>query len=153
MEKIFESKELVSQLNDKGGYFIDFVTTKDIEAGIICLHPGEKDLQEPHSVDEIYYVIEGFAYIEIEGRSKAIKERDIIFIPAKSRHRFHGNNQDLVVLYVLGRWYKIKELYYIITSNQSQRMENKYDDSHHIFLIKGSVYTYELYLAMQVYDK
>jgi mannose-6-phosphate isomerase-like protein (cupin superfamily) len=103
MEKICQVKELISQVNDNGGYFIDFVNTKDIEAGIISLHPGEKDLQQPHSVDEIYYVIEGFAYIEIEGRSKAIKERDIIFIPAKSRHRFHGNNQDLVVLYVLGR--------------------------------------------------
>jgi hypothetical protein len=31
----------------------------------------------------------------------------------------------LVVLYVLGRWYKIKELYYDITSYRSQRMENK----------------------------
>jgi mannose-6-phosphate isomerase-like protein (cupin superfamily) len=103
MEKICQVKELISQVNDKGGYFIDFVNTKDIEAGIINLHPREKDLQQPHSVDEIYYVIEGFAYIEIEGISKAIKEKDIIFIPAKSRHRFHGNNQDLVVLYVLGR--------------------------------------------------
>lgn len=103
MEKICQVKELISQVNDKGGFFIDFVNTKDIEAGIISLHPGEKDLQQPHSVDEIYYVIEGFAYIEIEGISKAIKEKDIIFIPAKSRHRFHGNNQDLVVLYVLGR--------------------------------------------------
>ncbi|HYZ95309.1 MAG TPA: cupin domain-containing protein [Nitrososphaeraceae archaeon] len=103
MEKICQVKELISQVNDEGGYFIDFVNTKDIEAGIISLHPGEKDLQQPHSVDEIYYVIEGFAYIEIEGISKAIKEKDIIFIPAKSRHRFHGNNQDLVVLYVLGR--------------------------------------------------
>jgi mannose-6-phosphate isomerase-like protein (cupin superfamily) len=103
MEKICQVKELISQVNDKGGYFIDFVNTKDIEAGIISLHPGEKDLQQPHSVDEIYYVIEGFAYIEIEGISKAIKEKDIIFIPAKSRHRFYGNNQDLVVLYVLGR--------------------------------------------------
>ena len=103
MEKIYQVKELISQVNDKEGYFIDFVISKDIEAGIICLNPGEKDLQQPHSVDEIYYIIEGFAYIEIEGRSKAIKEKDIIFIPAKTRHRFHGNNQDLVVLYVLGR--------------------------------------------------
>jgi mannose-6-phosphate isomerase-like protein (cupin superfamily) len=103
MEKICQVKELISQANDKGGYFIDFVNTKDIEAGIISLRPGEKDLQQPHSVDEIYYVIEGFAYIEIEGISKAIKEKDIIFIPANSRHRFHGNKQDLVVLYVLGR--------------------------------------------------
>ena len=42
MEKICQVKELISQVNDKGGYFIDFVNTKDIEAGIICLNPGEK---------------------------------------------------------------------------------------------------------------
>ena len=59
MEKIFELKDIISQLNIQGGYFIDFITTKDIEAGIIRLHPGEKDFQGSHSVDEIYYIIEG----------------------------------------------------------------------------------------------
>jgi len=30
-------------------------STKDIQAGIIRLHPGDNDSQEPHSVDELYF--------------------------------------------------------------------------------------------------
>ena len=51
--KVFEVSKLISELNDQGGYFIDFISTKGIEAGIIRLHPGENDSQEPHSVDEV----------------------------------------------------------------------------------------------------
>jgi hypothetical protein len=46
--KVFELNNLLSELNDQGGYFIDFVSTKGIQAGIIRLHPGENDTQEPH---------------------------------------------------------------------------------------------------------
>jgi len=41
---------LLSELNDQGGYFIDFISTRGIQAGIIRLHPGENDTEEPHSV-------------------------------------------------------------------------------------------------------
>ena len=37
--KVHELNNLLSELNDQGGYFIDFVSTKSI----IRLHPGEND--------------------------------------------------------------------------------------------------------------
>ena len=61
--KVFELNKLLSELDDQEGYFIDFIITKGIQAGIIRLHPGENDTQEPHSVDEVYYVIEGNGFI------------------------------------------------------------------------------------------
>jgi len=39
--KVFELSKFVSELDDQGGYFIDFISTKGIQAGIIRLHPGE----------------------------------------------------------------------------------------------------------------
>jgi len=39
--KVHELNNLLSELEDRGGYFIDFISTKGIEAGIIRLHPGE----------------------------------------------------------------------------------------------------------------
>jgi len=100
--KVDELNNLLSQLNDQGGYFIDFISTKGIQAGIIRLHPGEKDTQEPHSVDEVYYVIEGNGFIKLNGKDHQIKEGTSIFVPAKADHRFHGNKQDLVIFYALG---------------------------------------------------
>jgi len=46
--KVFELNKLLSELEDQGGYFIDFISTRGIQAGIIRLHPGENDTQEAH---------------------------------------------------------------------------------------------------------
>jgi mannose-6-phosphate isomerase-like protein (cupin superfamily) len=56
---LYELNNILSELEDKGGYFIDFINTKGIHADIIRLHAGEIDTQGPHTVDEVYYVIEG----------------------------------------------------------------------------------------------
>ena len=100
--KVFELNKLLSEINDQGGYFIDFISAKGIQAGIIRLHPSENDTQEPHSVDEVYYVIEGNGFIKIDGEDHQIRQGTSIFVPAKADHKFHGNKQDLVIFYALG---------------------------------------------------
>ncbi len=102
MTQIYELKNILSDLENQGGYFIDIVSRRGIQAGIIRLHPGENDTQGPHSVEEVYHVIEGIGFIKINGKDYSIKRRTSIFVPAKTEHRFHGNKQDLVIFYVLG---------------------------------------------------
>lgn len=99
-EKAFELQDLVSQLEKDGGYFLDFLKVRNLEAGIIVLHPGGKDTQEPHSADELYYVVEGSGFIELGKNRRPVKKGSIIFVPTKMRHRFCGNEDDLVVLYI-----------------------------------------------------
>ena len=79
-----------------------FISTRGIQAGIIRSHAGEKDTQGPHSVDEVYYVIEGSGFIKLDGRDHEIRQGTSIFVPAKADHKFHGNKQDLVIFYALG---------------------------------------------------
>jgi mannose-6-phosphate isomerase-like protein (cupin superfamily) len=102
MTKVYELNNLLSELEIQGGYFIDFISTRGIQAGIILLHAGENDTQEPHSVDEVYYVIEGNGFIKVDGKDRAIKKGTSIFIPAKAEHKFHGNKRDLLIFYALG---------------------------------------------------
>jgi mannose-6-phosphate isomerase-like protein (cupin superfamily) len=71
-----------------------------LEAGIIALRPSEKDTQQPHSADELYFVVEGSGFIELGKRKHPVKKGSIIFVPAKMAHRFSGNKEDLVVLYI-----------------------------------------------------
>lgn len=99
-ERIFELQDLVARLEKEGGYFLDFLKVRDLEAGVIVLHPGEEDTQEPHSADELYYIIEGSGFIELGKSKKPVKKGSIIFVPAKMHHRFYGNREDLVVLYM-----------------------------------------------------
>ena len=99
-ERVFELQDLVSRLEREGGYFFDFLKVRDLEAGIIVLHPDEEDTQEPHSADELYYVIEGSGFMELGKSKKPVKKGSIIFVPARMRHRFYCNKEDLVVLYM-----------------------------------------------------
>lgn len=103
MKEVYELKDLLSELEDRGGYFREFIATRGIQAGIIRLHPGDNDTQEPHSVDEVYYVIEGKGFIKINGKNQAIQDGTSIFVRAGTEHRFFGNIQDLVIFYALGR--------------------------------------------------
>lgn len=99
-EKIFELQDLASRLEKEGGYFLDFLKIRDLEAGIIVLHPGEKDTQGPHSADELYYIIGGSGFMELGKNKRPVKKDSIIFVPANMHHRFYGNREDLVILYV-----------------------------------------------------
>lgn len=99
-EKIFELEELISQLEKEGGYFLGFLKVRDLEAGVMLLHPGENDTQGPHAADELYYVIEGSGSIELAKKSRPLRKGSVIFVPAGLPHRFRDNKQDLVILYV-----------------------------------------------------
>lgn len=98
--RVFELAQLASKLDEEGGYFLDFLKVRNLEAGIIVLHPNEADTQEPHSDDELYYVIKGNAWMELGKKKIQVKEGSIIFVPAGLRHRFYGNIVNLVVLYM-----------------------------------------------------
>jgi mannose-6-phosphate isomerase-like protein (cupin superfamily) len=83
-------------------YFLNIFKRKGLEVGILRLRKGEIDTQEPHSVDEVYFVIEGTGHIEIEDKMKPVNHADFIFVPANVHHRFVVDNKDLVVLYFFG---------------------------------------------------
>jgi mannose-6-phosphate isomerase-like protein (cupin superfamily) len=83
-------------------YFLNIFKSKDLEVGILRLRRGEIDTQEPHSVDEVYFVIEGNGHIEIEDKMKPVNPADFIFVPANVRHRFVVDNKDLIVFYFFG---------------------------------------------------
>jgi mannose-6-phosphate isomerase-like protein (cupin superfamily) len=99
-EAVFELEDLIKQVEKSGSYFLDFLKVRDLEAGIIVLHLGEKDTQGPHSADELYYIIEGTGFIELGKANKPVKKGSIIFVPAGLPHRFYGNKEDLVILYM-----------------------------------------------------
>jgi mannose-6-phosphate isomerase-like protein (cupin superfamily) len=99
-EKVFDLQNLLTQLENKGGYFLDFLKVRNLEAGIIVLHPEQEDTQEPHSADELYYIIEGTGSMELGKMIISVKKGSMVFVPARLPHKFYGNKEDLVVLYM-----------------------------------------------------
>ena len=102
MDNTFDLDSILLNLDKKGNsaYFLDFLHNNSFEVGVLRLNPGQKDTQGPHSEDELYIVMEGKGYINMAEKNHEIKEGSCIFVPSKTKHYFHGNNERLVVLYV-----------------------------------------------------
>jgi mannose-6-phosphate isomerase-like protein (cupin superfamily) len=99
-ERVFQLGDMLSKIG-KDEYFNDFLKIRDLEAGVIRLRPGQEDTQEPHPADELYYVVEGSGLMELgKAKDKPVKKGSIIFVPAGLHHRFYGNKEDLIVLYM-----------------------------------------------------
>ena len=99
--KIEQIEGLIDKLSSQDQYFLDFIDTSDLQAGILKVSTNIKDTQQPHPVDELYYVIKGSGYIQIGGNNNFIKEGSVIFVPANVEHKFLSS-KELVVLYILG---------------------------------------------------
>lgn len=101
MEKIFEMEKLISKLEGDENYFLTFINSHGIQAGILRLRPEEEDVQEPHSSDEIYFIIRGDGFIHINGRKYTLIPNSLIYVPANVEHKFYGNTEELLVAYFL----------------------------------------------------
>ena len=95
-------EKVIAELDATNEYFLKVFKTKELDVGLLRLRKGETDTQEPHSVDEVYFVIEGNGHIEMEDKMKPVNHADFIFVPANVHHRFVVGNKDLIVLYFFG---------------------------------------------------
>ena len=98
-EKLIDIRSLISKMDLDNSGFLNFFDLKHLQAGILRLKPGERDTQEPHSLDEIYLILEGDGFIEIGKKAYSVKKDLFVFVPAEVRHRFFGNTKEILVIY------------------------------------------------------
>ncbi len=98
----FDTKEYIKNIAKAKSYFHTFINKDNLAAGIIRLEPGDEDAQAPHESDEIYYIIKGDGFLNIDGKDYAISEGISYFVAKNIKHKFHGNKQELIVLYFFG---------------------------------------------------
>jgi mannose-6-phosphate isomerase-like protein (cupin superfamily) len=98
-DNLINLDKVIEDLDGSGNYFLNVFNNKGVDLGILRLRKGELDTQVPHPVNEVYFVVDGNGFIEIEGELKPVNKYDFIFVAANVRHKFIADNQDLVVIY------------------------------------------------------
>jgi quercetin dioxygenase-like cupin family protein len=98
MENFFEISELQRRRQAAGKLYLEFLRTASLSAGVYTLAAGSTDPQQPHRQDEMYYVLEGQARMQVGSQDQAIAGGSVIFVPANVDHRFHDITQELTVL-------------------------------------------------------
>ena len=95
----FDTNQYFKKLKNNKSYFETFINKESLAAGVIFLKPGQKDTQEPHESDEVYYILSGNGFLQLNKKSYTIKKGQIYFVAKNTPHRFYGNTTNLSVLY------------------------------------------------------
>jgi|SRR6187402_2644697 mannose-6-phosphate isomerase-like protein (cupin superfamily) len=94
----FELANLLAQHEAAGKLYLEFLRVPSLSAGIYRLPAGSADPQQPHTEDEVYYVISGSGSFSCEGETIAASAGSTIFVVAHAEHRFHDITMDLTIL-------------------------------------------------------
>ena len=97
-----ELADIAARRAASGRPYLEFITVPDLSIGLYVLAPGEPDLQQPHTEDEVYYVVSGSGRVTVGDEVRDIRTGSIVFVAATVPHRFHDITEELNLLVAFG---------------------------------------------------
>jgi mannose-6-phosphate isomerase-like protein (cupin superfamily) len=76
----------------------EFLRSPSLSLGLYRHEVGASVPQEPHTEDEVYFVVSGRGSIEIDGADHAVTSGSVVYVPAGIAHHFHDVTEALQVL-------------------------------------------------------
>jgi mannose-6-phosphate isomerase-like protein (cupin superfamily) len=76
----------------------EFLRVPSLSLGLYRHEVGASVPQEPHTEDEVYFVVSGRGAIEIDGAGHAVTSGSVVYVPAGAAHHFHDVTEPLQVL-------------------------------------------------------
>ena len=68
--------------------------------GVYSLPAGGVDTQQPHTEDEIYYIVSGRCTMSVDGEDRLLEPGSVVFVAARVEHGFHTITEDMNILVV-----------------------------------------------------
>ncbi len=81
--------------------YYEYLRTTSMSSGIDVINKGGIDPQQPHTSDEIYYIINGSGSIKIANQSRSVKTGDLIYVAKNIPHHFYDITAKLIVLVMM----------------------------------------------------
>lgn len=98
----FELSDLAARQAASGRPYLEFLTVPDLSVGLYVLAVGQPDLQQPHTEDEVYYVVSGRAKVTVGDDVRDVIAGSIVFVATGVPHRFHDITDDLTLFVAFG---------------------------------------------------
>lgn len=96
--KIYTINDIHHTQKQQAQRWLEFLRVSDLSVGVYHLKAGEKDPQQPHSEDEVYYVLSGRGQIHVSGEDQPVAKDSLIYVAKQETHYFHSIEEDLVIL-------------------------------------------------------
>ena len=94
----YELGTLLYEHTARESLYYEFMRHPALSMGVYVLPAGGTDPQQPHTEDEVYYVVAGRAQISVSGEDQTVETGTIVYVPAGVGHRFHSIEEELTVL-------------------------------------------------------
>jgi mannose-6-phosphate isomerase-like protein (cupin superfamily) len=94
----YELAELLRQQREQGQRYLEFLRVSSLSVGLYTLPAGGVDEQQPHTEDEVYYVVRGRAWIVVGEERRAVEPGSVVFVAACVPHRFYDISEELTTL-------------------------------------------------------
>lgn len=94
----FVVRDLLSGLDSNEHDYAEFFRAPTLSLSVSRWPVGSVDDQEPHTEDEVYYVVSGRARLSVAGEDVAVGAGSIAYVAAEVEHRFHEIEEDLEVV-------------------------------------------------------
>ena len=98
----FELADIAAEREASGRPYLEFITVPDLSVGLYVLAVGQPDLQQPHTEDEVYYVISGRGRVTVGEDVRDVQPGSIVFVAAAVPHGFHDIAEDLTLFVAFG---------------------------------------------------
>ncbi len=98
MQETFNLLKVIEQRRRSGESWLEFLRVPALSVGIYSLPAGAEDSQEPHTEDEVYYVVSGRALLRVGNEDRVAEPGAILFVGANVKHRFQSIKEDLTTL-------------------------------------------------------
>jgi mannose-6-phosphate isomerase-like protein (cupin superfamily) len=97
-----ELADVAARRAASGRPYLEFITVPDLSVGLYVLAPGQPDLQQPHTEDEVYYVVSGRGRITVGDEVADVQPGSIVFVGTGVPHRFHDIAEELTLFVAFG---------------------------------------------------
>jgi quercetin dioxygenase-like cupin family protein len=94
----FTIEDLRRVREQSGGLYHEFINAPSMSLGVYELAAGARDPQEPHTEDEVYYIVRGRGRLRVGDEDTAVESGSIVFVAANVEHRFHDVAEDMTIL-------------------------------------------------------
>lgn len=96
--QVFDVAKITAAMSDKPVEYKEFLRVPHLSCGIYRLAAGSQDMQTPHDEDEMYYVLEGRARLQVGDQIQEVQPGSILYIQASARHSFFEIEEDMTLL-------------------------------------------------------
>ena len=98
----WEMADLIEARENLGERYLEFFMAEagTLSLGLYVLQAGDTDPQQPHTEDEIYYVVSGSSQIQVGDEDRELKPGSVVFVGTDAPHRFHSITETLTLLVV-----------------------------------------------------